>query len=207
MIVDIESDPRHGLQVQRYHTWPTIRKQSVGEHSAQVSRIMLSIDPGCCRDLLVHAIEHDVGEMVGDLPWPVKRNDSVIKGRMDMAEENLCSAMHEQWNFPSLILSRHHLSSLELEFFKMCESIEMWEYALQEQNMGNRYATVVATRMLLAASELMGRMVPKIKSAARLYVARRQAQESETELVPVGAVFDDPSGEEMIHVEKREKRA
>lgn len=199
MIIDIETDPRMGLQVMRYHTWSVHRRQSVGEHSAQVARIMFSIWPDCPRELLVHAIIHDIGEMVGDLPWPVKRNDPVIKEQMDLAEDNTRFEM-SRWGQPHDV----KLTAHDRSFFKMCESIEMWEFGLQEENLGNKYATVVATRMLIAACELVSLMPPHIKASAKRYIERRREQESETELVPVQT---DPSDETMGHVEKMEKQS
>jgi hypothetical protein len=195
MIVDIETDPRCGLQVQRYHTWPVVRQQSVGEHSAQVARIMLSIDPECSRRLLVHAIVHDVGEMAGDLPWPVKKNDEVLKDHMDAAEQTIRVAMGKKWNNPLCTI----MTQFECTFFKMCESIEMWEYALHEMNLGNRYAAVVADRMLAAANRFMIDMPTEIQHATQKYVTTRQDQESETELVR------DNDGYNVFE-ERREKR-
>jgi len=177
VITDIETDPRHGLQVQRYHTWPTIRKQSVGEHSAQIARIMLSINPDVSRELLVHAIEHDVGEMAGDVPWPGKANDPELKRAMDRAEGNICRMMQEKWHFPQ----RPQLSEFERKFFKMCENIEMYEFALQEQNLGNRYARVVATRMLLAAGRVMTEMPEHVQTSTQRYMIKRDVQEMEEE--------------------------
>lgn len=178
MIVDIEKDPRHGLQVRRYHTWRTIQTQSVGEHSAQISRIMITVWPECPRHLLVHAILHDVGEMTGDLPYPVKRNDPELKSRMTLAELRTHRKMSEKFMLPHPV----SLSEDEEKFFKFCEYLEMYEHCLQEQNTGNKYAVVMSTRMLLAASTLLGKLTPEIQSRARRYIAIRQEQESDTEL-------------------------
>jgi len=203
MIIDIESDPMHGLQVKRYHTWRKIQTQTVGEHSAQISRIMMTVWPDVPRNLLMHAILHDVGEVAGDLPYPVKRDDPELKRRMMIAERRAHLRMSERFMLPDLVM----LTEYEEQFFKFCEYLEMWEHCLQERNMGNRYATVMLTRMLLAASTLMGLLDRDVQSRARRYVELRQEQESETEMVSIGRVFDDPSGEEMVHREKREKQS
>lgn len=179
MIDDIETDPRVAGEIARYHTWPVTKKQSVGEHSWQVLRIILSVWPAVPRRLLVHAVLHDVGEMAGDLPFPVKKNDPVLKQRMDAAE----SAAHEQmsaiWNLPRAVV----LSDYERQVFKLCENLEMWEFSLQQQNLGNRYAAVMALRMLTAASILLNELdppsgdYPDLRPAVRRYVEHRKRQE------------------------------
>lgn len=189
MITDIEEDPRHGLQVMRYHTWSTIRKQSVGEHSAQISRIMMTVWPDVPRRLLVHAILHDIGEMAGDLPYPVKKNDPVLKERMCHAETAQHVKMSRIWGLPTPV----KLTPFEENFFKLCESLEMWEFGLSERNMGNRYATIIHTRMLLQASQRMGilehlpfadaQVSRDIRARVEHYVAKRREQEDEIQYV------------------------
>lgn len=200
MIVDVESDPRHAGQVERYHTWPTHRRQSVAEHTWQVMRIMMTVDVGMCTTRLMHyAVLHDVGEMAGDVPWPGKRNDPVLKSQHDLAEKRVRAAMTARWGQPGLPT----LSGTERSFFKMCECIEMWEFGLQERSMGNRYGTVVAERMLLAACEYMEKLSKDVQKAAKLYVQRRLEQESETERV---FSKSDPADEIGYIQEKTEEK-
>lgn len=176
MIVNIEDDPRHGLQVKRYHTWRTIQTQTTGEHSAQILRIMVSIWPEAPRHMLLHCILHDIGEMAGDLPYPVKRNDGVLKERMTINELRCHRGMSEKFMLPLPV----RLTSEETTIFKFCEYLEMWEHCSQERNMGNRYATIMHTRMLLAASTLLGRLPNEaIQKRARAYVELRKEQEDD----------------------------
>lgn len=207
MIIDIERDPRHAFQIRRYHTWGVHRQQSVGEHTAQVMRIMVTIDAELSsQKLLTYALLHDVGEMAGDVPWPGKRRFPEVKSSMDKAEEHVRSEMTAHWGQPRLPA----LTAVERHFFKMCESIEMWEYALQEVNLGNRYAVIIATRMLLQACELMGYLPRETQAEAKRYVRLRQEQESETELVtsadPRHTGHSDPAEESMQHVDKEERK-
>lgn len=178
MIVDIEKDPRHGLQVQRYHTWRTIQDQSVGEHSAQIMRILLAVCPDAPRHLIIHCLLHDIGEMAGDLPWPVKKDDPVLKERMTVNELRVHRQMSEKHMLPPPV----RLTEEEQQLFKFCEYLEMWEHCVQERNMGNRYATIMHTRMLLAASTLMGRLPEEIQKRARYYVELRKEQEARDEI-------------------------
>lgn len=199
MITDIESDPRHAGQIQRYHTWPTIRKQSVGEHTWQAMRIMMTIDVGMCTTRLMHyAMLHDVGEMAGDLPFPSKRNSPQLAAGMEMAESMVRENMMTRWGQPALPA----LSDTERTFFKMCENLEMWEFGLQERNLGNRYGTIVAHRMLIAAMEQMEKLSPDLQSRTKDYVRRRTEQEMETEFQRIGVDEDA-----VITVDKREKQA
>lgn len=179
MIDNLETDPRHAMQISRYHTWPVIRRQSVGEHTAQIMRIMLAIWPHCPRRILVHALFHDIDEMNGDLPWPMKANDPVLKARMDLAGVRTRAAMNK-WGVPTHTI----LNEFEHNFFKTCEYIEMWEYGLSEQNLGNKYAAVVAQRMILCASASMEKLAtppdgdyPNLVPAIKQYVDEREKQE------------------------------
>jgi 5'-deoxynucleotidase YfbR-like HD superfamily hydrolase len=143
-------------------------------------RIMMTIDVGMCSTRLMHyAVLHDVGEMAGDIPWPGKRNDPELKNSMDRAERTVRFNMYRKWRQPRL----PELSDMEQTFFKMCENIEMWEFGLQEQSMGNKYGAVIAARMLLVASELMGKMPEDVQKSAREYVRRREEQERETNTI------------------------
>lgn len=175
MIVNIEEDPRHAGQVTRFHTWPVHRQQSVGEHSWQIQRIMLTIWPSVPRHLLVHCTVHDVGEMAGDIPYPFKKRNPALKHHMSRAEEEVHRTMTARWSLPPSVV----LNEMEMNFFKMCEYIEMWEYGLMELNMGNRYGSMISTRMMLASSTLIGQMPDEIQKRARAYCDIREDQESE----------------------------
>jgi hypothetical protein len=174
MIDYIETDARRGLEVKRFHTWPVLRQQTTGEHAAQVMRIMLAVWPVAPRHVLVHCLTHDMGEMAGDQPWPTKLNDPVLKERTDAAEAFVYDRMVDKWKAPG----RERLSMLERNTFKMCEYIEMWEYALTEINLGNQYARCIAVRMLLEANKFMIKIPDMvIVNAARSYVKSRTEQE------------------------------
>lgn len=60
--------------VQRWHTVPMLRTQSVGEHSAGVAYFCAAMTDGDPRaQLLIAALEHDRGEFfTGDIPAPTK---------------------------------------------------------------------------------------------------------------------------------------
>ena len=177
-MIDPTHDPRVAGQITRYHTWPRTRDQSVGEHTWQVMRILLAVWPECPRRLLTHAMFHDVGEMAGDIPYPFKRNDPVLKDRMDAAEAGVRAEM-AVWGVPPTVVMSHY----EERVFKTCEFIDMWECGLHEMNLGNKYGQVVAMRCILAASALSDSLEPPpgqpdLRPAIRRYVDKRQQQET-----------------------------
>lgn len=174
-MIDPTHDPRVAGQITRFHTWPRIRDQSVGEHTWQVLRIMLAIWPDCPRKLLVHGVIHDAGEMAGDIPYPFKRNDQILKDRMDAAEASIRDKMY---GLPEDIVLSHY----EQKFFKLCEFLDMWEFGLHEINLGNNYAFVVATRCIIAASSILENMEPEqgypdIRASTKRYCDWRQKQD------------------------------
>lgn len=148
-VINCAKDPRVGLQLTRYHSWPRIREQSVGEHSAQVMRILLTVWPDAPRHLLVYALYHDIGEMAGDVQYPFKSQDPLLKVRMDEAERQVTTGMNEEFpnSIPNVLLS-----PFERAVFKLCEYVEMWEWGLHEMNLGNQYGRTVSMRMSTAKS-------------------------------------------------------
>lgn len=169
-MIDIRTDPRLAGEVSRYHTWPHLRQQSVAEHSWQVMRIVLTIYPMAPRDLLIHCMAHDVGEIgTGDIPYPIKKENPDLKEIMDELEAETLSAMTLKWNFPSGAA----LSPEEKLIFKLAEFIEMWEWALKEQLFGNEFAEVVGSRCLTEAFTLCDKIGQDIAKLARNYIETR----------------------------------
>jgi 5'-deoxynucleotidase YfbR-like HD superfamily hydrolase len=143
-------DPRRALQVTRFHTWPRIREQSVGEHSMQVMRILLAIYPGCPRNMLVYCLEHDLGETVcGDPPYPIKALNPDLKAAHTRIEAEAVKLMTATWMLPHC----SPLSRVEALIFKLAEFIEMWEWGLFEEGLGNKHAELVSSRCAGAIAE------------------------------------------------------
>jgi len=154
--LNVSEDPRAGLELTRYHSWPVHRRQSVGEHSAQIMRILLTVWPDCPRRMLVHAVTHDIGEMAGDVQYPFKQRIFGMKAAHDMAERVVRDDMRRVFGLPK----DQVLTEFEESVFKIVEFIEMWEYGLREMNMGNRYGRVIAARCILAASKRLEELDP-----------------------------------------------
>jgi hypothetical protein len=123
---------RHAGAVRRYHTWPILRDQSVGEHCWQLCRIYYQIWGELPPDVSTYIIWHDAAELaVGDLPFQIKRDNHTLKRELDKLEG---TAMRNMGG-PSMLLS-----PVMLDRVKLCDLIDMWEYGIDEHRMGNQYA-------------------------------------------------------------------
>lgn len=168
-------DPRRAYEVRRYHTHPHIRNQSVGEHSAQLWRILRAIWPTAPAHVLDHAMTHDIGEVaVGDVPYPTKKRNPVLAEMLDKMEQETHLMLCLPWNFPS----PSKLTTEEYAIFKLAEYIEMWEYGLGELTLGNQGARLIAERMheqiINSAAPTSPIHIPdSIKNEAQRYVAQR----------------------------------
>lgn len=178
-MINCAQDARVALQLARFHSWPVLRVQSNGEHSCQILRILLTVWPECPRRVLVHVVTHDMGEMAGDIQWPYKSHHPDLKAIMDGIERSVVAEMRGTVGAPPVVV----LSAYELAVFKTCEWIEVWEYALHEMGLGNRYARIIAQRGILGASDAMGGLEAlrgdalDVCPAIKRYVDKRTAWE------------------------------
>lgn len=182
-MINCAEDPRVALMLTRYHSWPRLRDQSNGEHSAQILRILLTVWPDCPRKMLVHGIRHDMGEMAGDIQYPYKANNPPLKRMMDDIECQVTDRMSETIGTPPFVL----LSNYEERVFKLVEFLEMWEQGLTEMGMGNKYARIIAMRCITAASAIMEELEklrkdePDIRPAVKRYVDKRTEWENQND--------------------------
>lgn len=170
-------DARQAGLVRRYSTWPHSREQSVGEHSWQLARILLTIYPEVRREVLIYTLMHDLGERVaGDIPYPVKANNPPLKKMMDGIEESASLAIHGAWGMRWQ--SPDELTRIELDLVKLAELIEMAEWALNEMNTGNRYAALVFERCTEGwqkkLSDIVDDLPEGVKAGVLAYTAKRQ---------------------------------
>lgn len=174
---DVINDPRLAGRVARYHTWPHIRVQSVGEHSWQIARILLSIAPDNQR-LLQHAIVHDMGELaVGDIPYPVKRNNPDLATVMNRLEDDAVISLETT----AKTRFRVELTSDEKWVFKLCEYIEMFEHGREEQLLGNGFMEKVADRCYDVACD----MIQSVRVSGETYSLRSVAAERALEYIAI----------------------
>jgi 5'-deoxynucleotidase YfbR-like HD superfamily hydrolase len=148
--MNIRQDPRLAGRVLRYHTWPHVKTQSVGEHSWQVARILMTVWPAHSRELLRYALMHDMGEVkTGDVPYPFKADHPEVAAAFDLAESEAIVDMDEVFGCPVFPV----LTSFEETIVKICDYLDMWEWALEEMNLGNKFAEPVRDRMRKAIGQ------------------------------------------------------
>lgn len=177
MIPNCTTDPRMAGQVERFHTWPVLRRQTVAEHAWNAARILLSIFPEAPRELIVQTLLHDVGEIAtGDVPSYTKSGSSVIKREMDKLEERAWLAMCLPWGLPAPV-PVHENSVL---ITKLADVMELWETGLQELAMGNQLAMLIKVKIgedMYARIDAMQRsenpLLISVGERALTYVARR----------------------------------
>lgn len=131
--------------VERYHTWPTHRTQTVAEHTWQVLRIWDRLfGPPDERDFR-YIMYHDSGELwTGDLPFPVKRRYPALAGIVDDIEDQALQAMRVDYREPNPGWKTK---------MKLCDMIEMWETGRHEVALGNSYARPIVSDCEMYISE------------------------------------------------------
>ena len=160
---DITTNPRLAGLVKRYHTWPTLTTQSIGEHSWQVYRIYYEIYGGVPAVVAHHIMSHDMGEItVGDPPYPIKANNKDLKKTYDKMEIQAISDMgHCCPNVPKD----------EVAKIKLCHMLEMMEFGLHEMALGNEYAKPIFERCQDAAQDMVALMGDaKFRARALRYI-------------------------------------
>ncbi len=141
---------RRAGNVLRYHTWPTIHKQTVADHTWNVMRIYVELFGPPDRHVWMHMLYHDALEVhTGDIPFYAKRRFPELKSVLTGIEEDL-SLMSD---FP-----RFELTSNEIDECKLCDLLEMWEWGKEEVLMGNRLAHTIQADTWWAASEISERL-------------------------------------------------
>lgn len=142
----IVRDPRLSGVVDRYHTWPTLNRQTTGEHSWQVMRIyhqMFGVLPSV---VAVHILYHDSPELAnGDPPFPVKSRNPDLKAIYNRLDVQAIEEMGIVVELPS---------PQELAKIKICDLVEMWEFGTHEFVMGNTLAEPIITDTLGAAHDM-----------------------------------------------------
>lgn len=128
----ITNSPRLAGLVKRYHTWPTIREQTVAEHTWHVMRIYQTVFFNPQYETLVNILYHDIGEVqTGDIPFPVKAQNPCLKKQMDGLERDALARMN---------IGLFGISDEEKLKVKICDLLEMHEYGIEEVVKGNKFA-------------------------------------------------------------------
>lgn len=143
----VRIDTRLSGQIHRYHTWPIIGYQTIAEHCWNLIRIYYSvvgskyIDP----NMIHHMMFHDIGETyVGDVPYPLKKENPRLKSEMDFLENKSYCAQLQYWDSFDEIL----LTERDRILFKQIELTEMAEFGLGQVLLGNNHGMIIADRCL-----------------------------------------------------------
>lgn len=130
---DVLTSLRMAGQVVRYHTWPTLQRQTVAEHTWQLLRIFYNIwDATISYRVTRYIMWHDAGEIVtGDPPYPVKARNPDMKVAYDRAEAEALRGLG---------VEPPEISDSDKLRVKCAELIEMAEFGHVELLMGNKFA-------------------------------------------------------------------
>lgn len=156
-----------GVETKRYHTWPTLRTQNVGEHSCRVALIAAWIagdqEPGISAPLLMAALCHDLAEhQMGDLPAPVKRGLPDYPGYDDAGGFNESRSFREVWDAQEQTLLaevglnwEHMLNDTEKRWLKIADAADGCFYCIRERAMGNKLIDPVYINFTAYLSQLV----------------------------------------------------
>lgn len=148
---------RLGGQVERYHTWPTIRRQSNGEHTWQVMRIYHELfgsrDMRSNPDAWLVMLYHDTPEAAfGDIPFSGDHpgsNWAALKKAAHAVEAEAARAM----GLPDITLD--HATTLRV---KLCDVLECYEFGAEEELMGNKYGALICENVVPLAMRIAGEL-------------------------------------------------
>lgn len=136
---------RSAARVGRNHTVPTIRNQSVGEHTFGVMAILFEVagdDKDFDLDVVRAALNHDAMEVItGDVPAPAKWLYPEIEMALRSAESQISNSYQ---------LSPYTLTPRQIQMIKFADLLELAIYSIEELDMGNRHMMVMAFNALHA---------------------------------------------------------
>ena len=123
---------RQAARVKRYHTVPTIRTQTTGEHSYGVLMILMHVfDYEVPRELMRAALFHDLAEIsTGDTPATAKWKSPELKRQLEMMEASFEKSNRIEYN----------LTEQEQIVFKFADMMELCMFCKEEIKMGNTEA-------------------------------------------------------------------
>ncbi len=138
---------RAGNAVMRNHTWPTLRNQTVGEHTANMLLTLGIVTNDCARGALMRAVrDHDLHEVfTGDSPAPAKWRVPGLREALDKAER--------LFNTENALMNFDTLSVDEKALLKWLDMYEFARYCFEERMLGNRNADAPFQRALTSITK------------------------------------------------------
>lgn len=148
---------RAGGYTRRYHGWRTIKDDTVGQHSYNVTNIILVLRPDCRKELVVAGVRHDSPEHVtGDMPADTKRRVPGAKAMMDAAEE-------VAWADIDIADPCLALTDEEYRVMKLADYFDGMMFSIQERSMGNQYMDIVFERYSSYMHKMLDGFPPAIE--------------------------------------------
>lgn len=139
----IYSSPVMASRLKRYHAWPVLHEQTIGEHCARVANIYVEVFGLPRAEVLYYVLNHDAGELLaGDVPFGGK--DHVPELRAAITEA-------ERIGRDLLGISLPELTHEEQTCVKISDLLEMHEFGIIEELMGNTLAEPVTDETLRLA--------------------------------------------------------
>lgn len=127
--------------VERYHTWPTHQRETVGQHSHGVAMLYERLFPpdlNSADETREHVcavrwvLEHDLAELwTGDPPFPVKVRYPDLKRAMEKPEMDAEAALK---------IGRPPLRTVTYRRIKVCDLLQMHLFGHHDVRLGNTYA-------------------------------------------------------------------
>lgn len=130
----------HGGHVVRFHTKPTLKEETVAEHSYLVAWLIALLLPELpSPQLLLAALAHDLPEHVlGDMPSPTKR----LFG-LETVFRDAEASIYKAAGLPDY---EGMLTLAEAELLKFCDNMAGYLKCRYEQQLGNRHLDRIALR-------------------------------------------------------------
>lgn len=143
--IDDNATIRNAGDVLRYHTRKVLHRQDVANHSWNVARIYTQRYGIPRAEVYVYIIYHDVLEIItGDIPFQIKRNVANMKTACMEAELYAATQLDDMMFVD--------LTERELKRVKICDLLEMKEYAEIEIAHGNSLAADIVININTALS-------------------------------------------------------
>lgn len=159
----ITTSLRFAGQILRYHTWPTLHKQTIAEHTFHMLRLYHQIFGAPTSHTTIYILYHDCGEIkTGDLPFGAKASPD-FAFELKQMENTALEAMG---------IFMPDLPDAEKRRVKVCDLLEMYEFGMQEVTMGNTYCEPVVVDTMEALHALLSLMVEQDAAMVRAYIER-----------------------------------
>ena len=122
---------REAGAITRWHVLPHIGVDTVANHSWNATMLLLELNPGASRALIVYVLNHDVAERwTGDVPTFCKRLFPAVHKGLKEAERHI----EDQLELPSVL----RLTDNERHWAEAVDALESALWCSEQRLMGNR---------------------------------------------------------------------